>query len=216
MWADYRIQQQSRILEPGMVLTVEPGLYFDPEREAATFYLREYSEQEMWERRDRLGMAAAKALEEEEKSKAETISHPVPQEYRGIGVRIEDDILITADGCEVLTAGTPKTVDDVERACREAPRLPRPWSVTSDEWSTRVWRGGYCRRIARQLSSRRAHCSPGGVRAGRPGAGDTAPRLISARGAGRVAVKPDLAVVRLGAETRAPTVADATADVARR
>jgi uncharacterized protein len=48
------------------------------------------------------------------------------------------------------------------------------------------------------------------------GPADTAPRLISARGVGKVAVKPDLAVVRVGAETRAPTVADATADVARR
>jgi uncharacterized protein YggE len=48
------------------------------------------------------------------------------------------------------------------------------------------------------------------------GPADTAPRLISTRGVGKVAVKPDLAVVRVGAETRAPTVADATADVARR
>ncbi|MGH7331504.1 MAG: aminopeptidase P N-terminal domain-containing protein [Candidatus Rokuibacteriota bacterium] len=121
----YRIQQQSRILEPGMVLTVEPGLYFDPELETATYYLREYSEQEMWERRDRLGMTAAKALEEDEKSKAEAITHRIPREYRGIGVRIEDDILITADGCEVLTAGTPKTLDEIERVCGESPRLPR-------------------------------------------------------------------------------------------
>jgi Xaa-Pro aminopeptidase len=122
----YRIQHQSRILEPGMVLTVEPGLYFDPDLETATYHLREYSEQEMWERRDRLGMTAAKALEEDEKAKAEAISHPIPREYRGIGVRIEDDILITADGAEVLTAGTPKTLDDVERVCGERPRLPRP------------------------------------------------------------------------------------------
>lgn len=43
-----------------------------------------------------------------------------------------------------------------------------------------------------------------------------APRLISARGTGRVAAKPDIAVVRIGAEMRAPTVAEATADVARR
>jgi hypothetical protein len=42
------------------------------------------------------------------------------------------------------------------------------------------------------------------------------PRLISVRGTGRVSVKPDTALVRLGAEMRAPTVAEATADVARR
>jgi uncharacterized protein len=45
---------------------------------------------------------------------------------------------------------------------------------------------------------------------------DHAPRLISARGTGRVAVKPDTAVVWLGAEARALALAEATADVARR
>ena len=122
---DYRIAHQSRALEPGMVFTVEPGLYIDPERETATFHLREYSEDEQMERRLRLGMAAAKKLEEEEKAKVQTITHPIPREFRGIGVRIEDDILVTATGVENLTAGTPKTIDEVERTCAEAPRLPR-------------------------------------------------------------------------------------------
>jgi Xaa-Pro aminopeptidase len=122
---DYRVRRQSRVLEPGMVVTVEPGLYVDPERESVTFHLREYSEEEMWERRFRLGLAAAKKMEDEEKAAAETVTHPVPAEYRGIGVRIEDDVLITEDGHDVLTAGTPKTVDEVERTCAEAPRLPR-------------------------------------------------------------------------------------------
>jgi len=62
-------------LQPGMVLTVEPGLYFRPQ-----------------DRR-------------------------VPKELRGIGIRIEDDVLVTKRGPEVLTAAAPKTIADVERAC---------------------------------------------------------------------------------------------------
>jgi Xaa-Pro aminopeptidase len=122
---DYRLQRQSRALEPGMVFTVEPGIYVDPERESVTFHLREYSEEEMWERRLRLGMTAARKLEDDEKAKARTVTHAIPEEFRGIGVRIEDDILVTGGGIENLTTGTPKTVEDVERACAEAPRLPR-------------------------------------------------------------------------------------------
>jgi Xaa-Pro aminopeptidase len=59
-------------LKPGMILTVEPGLYF----------------------------------------KADDLL--VPAELRGIGVRIEDDILITAGGCENLSAAMPRTSTDVE------------------------------------------------------------------------------------------------------
>jgi Xaa-Pro aminopeptidase len=65
-------------LEPGHVLTVEPGLYFPPHDE-------------------RLGEA-----------------------FRGIGVRIEDDVLVTADGHEVLTQAVPKQIDEVEALRREA------------------------------------------------------------------------------------------------
>lgn len=69
---DYRIDDQSRVLEPGMVMTVEPGLYIAPGDEKA------------------------------------------PKRLRGIGVRIEDDVLVTKSGREVLTAAAPKSVDDVE------------------------------------------------------------------------------------------------------
>ena len=60
------------ILEPGMVFTIEPGLYF----------------------------------------KSDDLS--VPEEYRGIGVRIEDDVLVTADGHENLSAALPRRPEDVE------------------------------------------------------------------------------------------------------
>jgi len=59
-------------LEPGMVLTVEPGLYFQ----------------------------------------ADDLT--VPEEYRGIGVRIEDDILVTADGNRNLSDGLPRRSDEIE------------------------------------------------------------------------------------------------------
>ncbi|GAA4657533.1 aminopeptidase P family protein [Streptomyces chumphonensis] len=59
-------------LEPGMCLTVEPGLYFQPD------------------------------------------DVTVPEEYRGIGVRIEDDILVTEDGNRNMSAGLPRTSADVE------------------------------------------------------------------------------------------------------
>lgn len=64
-------KDRSRLLEPGMVITVEPGLYIAPDAD-------------------------------------------VPAEYRGIGIRIEDDILITADGNENLTASVVKSADDIE------------------------------------------------------------------------------------------------------
>jgi Xaa-Pro aminopeptidase len=66
---------QARRLEPGMVLTVEPGIYISPDDDT------------------------------------------VGAEWRGIGVRIEDDVLVTEQGPEVLTAAIPKATAEVQRAC---------------------------------------------------------------------------------------------------
>lgn len=68
---EYKLSGTWRSLEPGMVLTVEPGCYVRPDDK-------------------------------------------VPAAFWNIGVRIEDDVLVTPQGCEVITAATPKTVADIE------------------------------------------------------------------------------------------------------
>ncbi len=68
-----REHYQDGILAPGMVFTIEPGLYFHQN------------------------------------------DLTVPKEYRGIGVRIEDNVLVTQDGCENLSAGLPRDSEAVER-----------------------------------------------------------------------------------------------------
>lgn len=75
---DYKIDGHWRLLEPGMVLTVEPGIYIASDQKS------------------------------------------VPAKWRGIGVRIEDNVLITEDGYELLTAGLPRSSTEVEAACQAA------------------------------------------------------------------------------------------------
>ncbi|GAA4158353.1 aminopeptidase P family protein [Gryllotalpicola daejeonensis] len=67
-----REMYQDGVLEPGMVFTIEPGLYFQPD------------------------------------------DLTVPEHLRGIGVRIEDDVVVTESGVESLSAGIPRTADEVE------------------------------------------------------------------------------------------------------
>ncbi|KXU33938.1 Xaa-Pro aminopeptidase [Ventosimonas gracilis] len=69
---DYKTAGHWRTLEPGMCLTIEPGIYIAPD------------------------------------------NMDVPEQWRGIGVRIEDDIVVTENGCEVLTTGVPKQIDAIE------------------------------------------------------------------------------------------------------
>ena len=68
----YSVEGAARPLAPGMVLTIEPGLYIAPDA-------------------------------------------PVPPELRGIGIRIEDDILVTDTGHDNLTKATPKTAAEIDR-----------------------------------------------------------------------------------------------------
>jgi Xaa-Pro aminopeptidase len=72
------------VLEVGYVLTVEPGLYFQPD------------------------------------------DLTVPEQYRGIGVRIEDDVLVTPDGCRVLSGALPRDPDEIEAWMAELQALPAP------------------------------------------------------------------------------------------
>ncbi|TDJ12007.1 MAG: M24 family metallopeptidase [Gammaproteobacteria bacterium] len=69
---DYRVGDEWRHLEPGMVMTVEPGIYIPP------------------------GIKG------------------VARKWWGIGVRIEDDVLVTKDGCEVLSRDVPREIADIE------------------------------------------------------------------------------------------------------
>jgi Xaa-Pro aminopeptidase len=75
---DYKVGDEWRILEPGMVLTIEPGLYVAPG------------------------------------------SRGVPKKWWGTGIRIEDDVLVTAAGADVLSADAPKDPDDIERLMQAA------------------------------------------------------------------------------------------------
>ena len=70
---DYAKAGESRVLEPGMVFTIEPGLYFRPD-----------------------------------------VCEESAMLFSGIGVRIEDDVLVTDEGCEVLTASLPTAEHEVE------------------------------------------------------------------------------------------------------
>ena len=116
----YRLDGTHRLLEPGMVLTIEPGVYVDPSRPEVEFTLLEY-DADQWAEERMLDPSAA-ARQRERLKEAPKVAHIIPSELLGIGVRIEDDVLITDQGCEMLTSDLPKAPDEVEALCREAPR----------------------------------------------------------------------------------------------
>jgi Xaa-Pro aminopeptidase len=118
-----RAGETHRPLQEGMAFTVEPGLYVD-DRTEVRFPLLEYDLDDWARNRYLLGTGAAREEERRRREEAEAITRAVPEEFRGIGVRIEDDVVITADGCENLTARVPTDPDEVEAVCAEQSRVP--------------------------------------------------------------------------------------------
>jgi Xaa-Pro aminopeptidase len=121
----YRVEGVPRKLEPGMAFTVEPGLYIGTDKGEITLTLLEYDQDEWNQRRILEGRMAAMAKETEAKEKAEKITHSIPPEFLGIGIRIEDDVVISDDGHENLTSSVPSGIDEIEALCAERPTLPR-------------------------------------------------------------------------------------------
>jgi Xaa-Pro aminopeptidase len=100
VWSEFSRSPGDKVYEPGMVMTMEPGLYFPADR--------------MEEAVARLGSSAEDA---EMKTFLDAI-RPVYEKYVNIGVRIEDDVLITQDGNEVLTSAVPKEIAEIEAMMR--------------------------------------------------------------------------------------------------
>ena len=120
-----RVNRKHRPLEAGMCFTVEPGIYVSPDRTEVEFTLLDHDLDAWAERRLLLGAAAAKAEEAKERDAAEKITHQIPEDMLGIGVRIEDDILVTEDGHENLSYMVPTDIDHIEALCNEPSWLHR-------------------------------------------------------------------------------------------
>jgi Xaa-Pro aminopeptidase len=121
----YRVDGQPRELQPGMAFTVEPGVYVDPNRPTVEFALLDYDEDANRTLSYELGPEAARKQLDERRQAAEKIEHEIPAEFLGIGVRIEDDVLITEDGYRNLSAGVPTDPDEIEAICAEPSVLPK-------------------------------------------------------------------------------------------
>ena len=66
-------------------------------------------------------MEEATKVEKKEVDEAKKVSHKIPEELLGIGIRIEDDIVCTEKGPLNLTEAVPREVDEIEEICRSRP-----------------------------------------------------------------------------------------------
>ena len=121
----YRVEGKGRPLQPGMAFTIEPGIYVARDKAAVELARVPFDAKAATELSYLEGAAEAKRLTEEAKENAESLSHEVPGEFLGIGVRIEDDVLVTEDGIENLTRGVPVDPDEIEALAGERPAVPR-------------------------------------------------------------------------------------------
>ena len=120
----YRTEGVGRPLVPGMAFTVEPGIYVAPEKATITLSHAPYDPDEAVRMTLELGTTEARRVLAERKETAGTFTFDVPPEFLGLGVRIEDDILITADGHENMTATVPVDPAEIEDLCGEDSALP--------------------------------------------------------------------------------------------
>ena len=121
----YASDHRSRLLEPGMAFTVEPGIYLAPEKTTLSLYRLDYDDEAQRTDTYLKGSADQKQALAERRAEAESIEHAVPPDFLGIGVRIEDDVLVTPEGHQILTGDLPSEPGAVEELCAEPSRLPR-------------------------------------------------------------------------------------------
>lgn len=108
-----------------MTFTVEPGIYVAPHKATVSLSNASYDPKEAMVLAYEIGAAKARTEFDRRAEEAGSVEFDVPPEFLGIGVRIEDDILMTEFGHENLSAGTPVDPDEIEVVCAQKSELPR-------------------------------------------------------------------------------------------